>query len=200
MLAAGWTPRAIATACNLTDRGVQSILYDALPHRRRLIGAGIAERIVNHGAPTRGYVGCVGSRRKIRALNYLGHPVRVIANASGVHYRTIHQIRDGKHARITPANVEKIDHAFRLLSMTPGSSPLARLVADRHGWAPPLAWDNIDDPAEKPQGMDAVARPRKRHEAMRQMAGEGVSVQEIAAEFDCHPRTVIRAIAKGEKS
>ena len=36
-----------------------------------------------------------------------------------------------------------------------GKSTLARKTAEARSWAPPLAWDDIDDPNEVPQGVAA---------------------------------------------
>jgi cobalamin biosynthesis protein CbiG len=92
------------------------------------------------------------------------------------------------------------------LSATPGPSEVAARHARERGWAPPLAWDDIDDPEDRPQGVareresrpkrneldDAAVEstlagllPRKltraeRLEVQRRLRGKGISGREAA--------------------
>lgn len=88
--------------------------------------------------------------RRIRALQALGWPIPELRtrlgyavtgdwliDADAVHYRT--------------AVFLKVDALYRELCMTVGPSRWTRTWAVGRGYAPPLAWDDIDDPDERPK-------------------------------------------------
>lgn len=54
----------------------------------------------------------------------------------------------------------------------------ARAMAARNGWAPPLAWNNIDDPQEDPQNWHYQAGDRV--EALRDFDEHGLGISEAA--------------------
>lgn len=52
------------------------------------------------------------------------------------------------------------DELWSIHGTGPGSRAL-RGRAEREGWPPPMAWDDVDDPQEQPSGVrTAVAHPR----------------------------------------
>lgn len=102
------------------------------------------------------YVDATGTKRRLQALHRIGwtfdalgrlltpdskHPTQVVwhllARQKRVHLRT-------------KLRVEEI---YEELSVTPGPDLRSQRRAIRNGWAPPAAWDDIDDPEAKPQGM-----------------------------------------------
>ena len=95
------------------------------------------------------YVDATGTVRRIRALQALGWRYADIDAAVG------HAERGWAHNltaqdRVHVDTAEKVQAAFEQLAMTRGPSERVRRHAARMGWAPPLAWDDIDDPAEQP--------------------------------------------------
>lgn len=108
------------------------------------------------------YVDSTGSIRRIRALMALGWRYSDIDGAAG--YTTGRPT--WAHNIVTQAMVHvdtaaKVDHVYRELGMTLGPSQRLRVIAAKRGWAPPLAWDNIDDPNESPNlgGIDDEIDP-----------------------------------------
>lgn len=98
-------------------------------------------------------VDVTGSRRRIRALQCIGWPTRVLAAELGYTYkdgalRTL--LYDAEF--ITRSRAKKIDDLYERLCMTSGPSNITRIRATKAGYAPPMAWDNIDDPTERPRG------------------------------------------------
>lgn len=94
----------------------------------------------------------IGTQRRIRALMRLGWTAADLAEHLGCvpeHVRNIIRNR----ASVRPETAAQIDAVFRKLCMTPGPSSITMQRAERKGWAPPLAWDDIDDPNETPQGF-----------------------------------------------
>lgn len=112
-------------------------------------------------------VPALGTQRRIQALQYLGHSRRSIAHAIG--YKDEGALTYLMHpdtVTILRATAQKIDAVYRRMCMTipqgQGASR-ARTWAKKHGYAPPLAWTNIDDPNDTPHGvrpLELAPRPR----------------------------------------
>lgn len=90
-----------------------------------------------------------GARRRLQALCALGHTQKSIAQRLGVSPQRVHQWTcDEKYGRIYPASHDSIVELYDELSMvvpTGSMSTRTRNDALRRGWAPPLAWDDIDN-------------------------------------------------------
>lgn len=91
-----------------------------------------------------------GTRRRIRALQAIGWRTGEIAKASGT---TAWQVQ--KLARtavlVSVGTATAVAGAYEQLSGTPGPSDEVRRRSLTKGWAPPLAWDDIDDPRDRPK-------------------------------------------------
>lgn len=99
-------------------------------------------------------------RRRIEALMALGWRQRDIAEALG--YKASHE---AVRSLLTRRNVERstferVKDVYERLSGTVGPSQAVRARARQKGYAPPLAWDDIDDPAEEPSGFLICASER----------------------------------------
>lgn len=99
----------------------------------------------------------LGSQRRIHALQAIGWSRDRIAVEMG--YKdggAFSYLMSTDTIRIVTA--ERIREVYERLSMTvpqgQGASR-ARTWARRHGYAPPLAYDDIDDPSETPKGVAA---------------------------------------------
>lgn len=125
-------------------------------------------------------VPAVGTRRRIQALRALGHSRAEIARAAG--YADGDSYEYAMHAEtITAATAAKIAAAYETLSMRLGSGPKAnrlRVLAARKGWAPPLAWDNIDNPDEVPKGVGYV-RFGSREDTFTELVDRGIGLHEV---------------------
>lgn len=96
----------------------------------------------------------LGTQRRIQALAALGWRMADIANAAG--YTRGHEAvtRLLRVPTVQRKTADRIATAYDQLSGKPGPSNVVRTNAQKRGWAPPLAWDDIDnDPA--PKGMAA---------------------------------------------
>lgn len=90
----------------------------------------------------------IGTRRRIRALRALGYSLAELAEAGG--WKTEHAAF--KYAMtsptITATTAARVAGIYEILCMRPATGPRAnrlRIIARRNGWAPPLAWDDIDN-------------------------------------------------------
>lgn len=100
----------------------------------------------------------LGVRRRAQALAVLGWTSRQIAKVAGIHNEYVRnaQNRD-ERCYMHQATRDGIVAAYDALHMTPAPQDKwtkgVRRRALAKGWAPPLAWDNIDDPNARPQGV-----------------------------------------------
>lgn len=146
--AAGWSCTAIASATGIPTSTISKALKRGQAWQW---GAHHAAAIVNHGDPTEGQIGTTGSTRRLRALAALGWTLDALADHTGVGFTTLAAVRAGTTTRLGVALAATIDRAYAELSMIPGGSAPARAYAAGQGWVPPLAWDDIDDPGERPK-------------------------------------------------
>jgi lambda repressor-like predicted transcriptional regulator len=141
------------------------------------------------------------AQRRIQALMALGHS----------HERITEFLRPGlrSHNVLGPNPVtapylrantwRDVDRVYSQLMMTPGPSLIARTRAVAKGFMPPLAWEDIDDPHEKPtlktdhpETIDSIAIERtlngdwarltnpEINEALRLGASRGLDCGEMA--------------------
>lgn len=107
-----------------------------------------------------------GITRRLRALRALGWTLADIADAAGITDRQVENLSNQEPRYVHDRTAAAVDAAYRRLSTTRPTSAgwrdgaaQARRWAARQGWAPPAAWDRIDDPDEIPRGVRAAAEP-----------------------------------------
>ena len=132
------------------------------------------------------YADPTGTRRRLQALGALGWSKAAIAAATGIHERQIAQLRSWDRP-IWRSTAERVRRGYDALSMRlPPDTPASRrnrTYAARRGWAPPLAWDDIDDPAATPQTGDTRRK--------------GATIEEIAwciETGETHPEAIARRV------
>ncbi len=126
--------------CNLCKKAV------ALNHNLYKL-----RRAANGGRPL--LISKVGAVRRLQALMTLGWPRRVLAEEAGYKGDVFSLVLNGRRQTLTLATHQRIADLYERLCMTPGPSSSTRIRAAKKGWAPPLAWNDIDDPCERPMGQ-----------------------------------------------
>lgn len=107
-----------------------------------------AERRIT-GTPL--YVPSIGFRRRFQALATQGWTTENIAERLGISQSGLgNQLRGGKILTRHHLNMVAI---YADLEDLFGTSTRSSAIARGKGWAPPAAWDNIDDPKERPKGV-----------------------------------------------
>lgn len=155
---AGTTRTQLARATGLTPHKLSRLFYSG-PDTR--VNRRTRDRIL---AARRGYYWtAIGIQRRLRALCAIGWSMRALEQETG-------DLGSGQLLRLltrpSPQFVcrdfaERIIAAYERLSMTPREgrgATRARNRAAANGWAPPLAFDDIDDPDERPSSMDDTPR------------------------------------------
>ena len=151
-------------------------------------------------------VNSIGLRRRIQALNCLGWSNYAIAAQAGVGREQIRQwcLRD----TVYRGSHDKVAAVYEALSMTlpPERVRFERMDvtrtrnrARRLGFVPPLAWDNIDDPTERPKLGNAPKRRDEVDEVNVQRLLDGQRVTSTKAEKDEAMRRW-KAAGRSEKS
>ena len=97
-----------------------------------------------------------GAIRRIRALYAIGWTSVHIAEAGGFPSNKC-VARLQPHRSMSRQTIMRVRRAYKALSGMPGPSTMNRERALREGWAPPLAWDDIDRD-ERPKGMRLTLR------------------------------------------
>lgn len=157
-------------------------------------------------------VNVLGSQRRLRALMAIGHSEGDLAAALGWTRRAVSGLVSGEHDLTRASKAQAVSNLYERLCTTAGDSRRARSWAQRRGWAPPLAWDDIDDPTENPAavledgGIDEVAVARacrsgvssvalttvEHDEVKRQLVSSSLPAHEVASLLEVNVRTVDR--------
>lgn len=111
------------------------------------------------------FTSIIGVARRLQALTRAGWTAEAIGQRMGVKRSQIKEWRSGKYARIRVETHAKVARIYEGMCMElppettrveKRAATLSRNLAIKNKWAPALAWDNIDDAAERPR----VARVR----------------------------------------
>lgn len=98
-------------------------------------------------------VPALGARRRVQALAWMGWPNREIARRIGCSPRSLPTLLS--RGRISARLAHRIADVYEQLSTVLGPSRIAAAKARQLGFAPPLAWDDIDNERERPKGVAA---------------------------------------------
>jgi hypothetical protein len=141
---AGEHPSALST---LMQEANSAYLTQIRPERAQ---AYLAVRFDLDAVPDQHRVAGVGTARRIGALMRIGYSGADIARRLDVTLQAVAQYRN--RPRLAAATARRVRDLYDELWDTPGRSVKAIRWAERHGWAPPLAWDDdtIDDPSAEP--------------------------------------------------
>lgn len=100
-------------------------------------------------------IDAVGTTRRVQALRALGYSPAFIAKAFGFSETHVRQLSRGDQPTVRHRIAVKVAKVFAELAATPAprstSATMSRNYATAHGWAPPGAWDDIDDPNAIPE-------------------------------------------------
>jgi hypothetical protein len=144
--------------------------YDKTGHHER-----------SHGI--RRSVDSTGFRRRVRALQAIGWSINQIAIRLGVPRGALSaKLVNG--TRVYKATNERMIAVYDELSMTAGPEIRSVRAAAKHGWAPPLAWDEgaIDDPDAEPNRGSGIKRSDTLDEVVVEVALSGRRVNATKAE------------------
>lgn len=192
----GMTDQMIARAAGVTQPTVRSLRigrYETVARTTAVAVLGVSPR------PTRqqSLVLAFGAARRIQALMLMGWSQGELADRAGMHRRQLPKLL---HAtRIDWETHCVIDGLFRALWDRDGGNVRARLWAQRQGWAPALAWDDIDDYWERPKFGNGSQPSAVRDEVEAQRAVRRARVAELSLEGLTAPE-ISRVLGVSERS
>ena len=173
-----------------------------------------------------GMIDATGARRRLQALACLGWSTPLLDEQCGLSHSVINRVRNGNTRIVTPDTNRAISEVFDKLwnVEAPRAGHNARGYsqvvnhAARLGWVPPLGWDEIDDPDEKPMlnpveddcideiaveealsGRLVALTRAEALECVTRLTDAGYSVAEIAERLHTNARFVQRRRAASRK-
>jgi len=137
-----------------TNTGVAMItLGEITLGKRTTIQADTEQRILNYQpspeqASPHAILNTPGTARRLQALQYNGWDQDTIAQKLGLQRSHVWKLTHQKISATVPiaARIQALYNQLWNQHPAPGKgSNLARTIARRNGWLPPLCWDDIDD-------------------------------------------------------
>lgn len=161
LMADGMSIKRIAAAANVSPTRISYLLYGRgkreVPTKVRPDYAAAVMAVQSNPR----LVPIFRVSRRLRALVALGYSQRALSERLGVSQGRVWQYTIEHQDHVTEDTFAAVDALFRQLSMKlpprrttneKYSASKAMNTAKRRGYAPPLAWNDIDDPAERPRG------------------------------------------------
>lgn len=145
-------------------------------------------------------VPALGCQRRLQALQAIGYSWRQLEEITGLSRPCLRSLAHGKYTRIRARTTAKpIIEAYRTLCVQPlhntPSASKVRGYARMKGWAPPMAWDDIDDPNDQPKGVEGGGQLTEDEvRQIRRLYAEGVPQVEISRRYGFSRSTVSRVV------
>lgn len=138
-----------------------------------------------------------GTMRRAQALVAIGWTQADLAARIGWTLGNFNGLVHGRRD-VTVGTARLVADLYDRLSMRPGPSQRARNISARYGWAPPLAWDDIDNPAEQPAER-RKARQGVPVEDVLELYQAGETIDAIAQRFGLSPTSVHTMIGRARR-
>lgn len=204
MLDRGMSYRQISTAAGINHASFTSRAGEWKRGNPRRLQPLTRLALVTAEAATRqtrpAMVAAAGSTRRLRALAWMGWPIPVIADRTGIHKQTLQMLRSGEYANVSSRIADLLANLYAEISDVDGGDYRARARARNAGFPPPIAWDDdtIDDPDAQP-GTDLVRlRSAAAGRILRYIDAHriGLSLDEIATADGISPDAVLRHLER----
>ncbi|TYB69676.1 hypothetical protein FXF51_05815 [Nonomuraea sp. PA05] len=157
LMARGLSPTAIADLAGVHAECVLQVLNEQHVRGPLDINARslLAVSFDLDAIPDRVLIDATGTRRRVQALVAIGYSLSAQCALLGRTVNNYYKVL--RNPRVFAETARAVRDLYRELSRTPAppsrGAKLACRRAARNGWLSPLAWDDIDDPNEKPKGV-----------------------------------------------
>lgn len=160
LLQSGWTLEGIAREAEVGRRTLGNWLnnppagaqHDVAARVLRLKPAGTGPLLVS----------ALGSARRLQALAAMGWPVSWAGPQADITDAYARLLVRGRQGSVSTAVAARIDAVYRRHCTIPGPSDIARAHARRNQWVTAVAWDDIDDPNDKPHSVRGRCERQRR--------------------------------------
>jgi DNA-binding CsgD family transcriptional regulator len=152
LVAEGFSRQAIAAAAGISARTiVASVLETRKQLGRRTSDAilGLTRADIARKTDPTSLLPAIGAARRLQALMRMGWRMSDLA-ADKTEYHLINKVRTAPDHRIKAQSWLRIAEMYAQREMTPGPHKGNATKGKRFDYAPPLAWDDIDDPTATP--------------------------------------------------
>jgi hypothetical protein len=127
-----------------------------------------------------------GTARKLRALVAIGWTQTYLAGRIGWTVTNLGRLLHTPGDRVAAGTWLAVDQVWHELQNTPGPSQRARTIAAAHRWAPPAAWDDIDNVEERPHTGTTKTTVHDRLDDLEELLDAGTPLHEAMARCGWH--------------
>jgi len=161
----GWTIRAIAAVSGVGGATISEALSGT---SKKMTVENVVALLGVKGSANPNFIPADGTRRRLQSLVALGWLAQEVCRDAGLSPQFLSDLNTHDRATVSVGVAEAVAGVYAKLSMRiPELTPTrkrSKTMAAKRGWVPPLAWNNIDDPNEKPSGMPTVRGARRPHD------------------------------------
>ena len=195
--AAGMGWRTIADTAGVARSVVARLLrYDTSKPAQRLRVATVRKLMAVRPQPADGsFVNILPTARRLQALVAIGYTQAYLAQQIGWTPQNLNAIITCRRPNCTHKLAKAVNDLYEQLSATPGPSKRSRALAARKGWAPPLAWDDIDNLDETAKGAAPLpVRTSIDVNEVTWLLQAGETLEVIAKRLGAKPKSIERAL------
>lgn len=159
LLDADWSRQRIADSARVSRKTVFNVLHSSAD----VVHFSTAQALLNlqpEDGPSRRPA--LGAMRRVRALAAMGWPLWWQSECTGISDAGLRDICSGRTKTISLERFDAIDRVYRTHAMRLGPSDVARAVARAKHWGTAAAWNDIDDPADRPHSVIGLCERRRR--------------------------------------
>lgn len=159
LLDGGWTRVQIADTAQVGRKTIWNVLNSSLATVQTATAQALLA-LDPKAAP--GFRPAVGATRRVRALCAMGWPLWWTARQAGLSETGLRDISSGRTKSVSVARFDALDRVYRAYAMRPGPSESAKKTARAKQWVTAAAWNDIDDPNDKPHSVVGRCERQKR--------------------------------------
>ncbi|MFI6491259.1 hypothetical protein [Streptomyces sp. NPDC050564] len=150
LLDAGWTRVQIADTAQVGRKTVWNVLNSSLA----TVQTGTAQALLAlEPADAPDFKPALGATRRVRALSAMGWTLAWTARQTGLSETALRDISSGRNKTIRREHFETLDRVYRRFAVRLGPSEAAMKTARAKQWVTAAAWNDIDDPKDKPHSV-----------------------------------------------
>ena len=158
LLDGGWTRLQIADTAQVGRKTIWNLL-NSEPAKVQLATAQALLALEVNGAPD--FRPVLGATRRVRALCAMGWPLWWTAAQAGLSETGLRDISSGRTKAVSTERFAAIDRVYRRYAMRIGPSDAARNTARAKQWVTAAAWNDIDDPNDRPHSVIGQCHRRR---------------------------------------
>lgn len=151
------------------------------------------------GTPTT--IDAIGARRRLQALACMGWGLTALAAETGIYWNHLYSLRSGRRVRMWRPTGDAIRVVYDRVADRLGPDPRAITWARKHGWAPPICWDDdtIDDPDAQPDYGTKVPRQQALYEDACELLAQDLSREHVAQRLGIAKNYLELVLRRGQR-